>query len=202
MPPGDWTHWRSATHRSRTARFQAIAKAEACVECGAAGVGAPMLCLHTTLGQDGLTARLLIVRDGSQSAHLTALAFVRRESAPGAAQRERPRVRTLARGGVHEAAARQLDADAEAARGARIGGRCPGCGSLPGTITYADIKAPGKLHHGKSSASVLERSPVCAESQRDTVALKWVDGQLGETRFERRWEHVRRSRATRRRCTR
>jgi hypothetical protein len=30
-------------------------------ECGAAGVGAPMLCLCTTLGQDGLTARLLVV---------------------------------------------------------------------------------------------------------------------------------------------
>src|SRR3954452_6583389 len=28
----------------------------------AAGVGAPMLCLCTTLGQDGLTARLLVVR--------------------------------------------------------------------------------------------------------------------------------------------
>jgi hypothetical protein len=30
----------------------------------AAGVGAPMLCLCTTLGQDGLTARLLVVRSG------------------------------------------------------------------------------------------------------------------------------------------
>ena len=34
-------------------------------ECGAAGVGAPMLCLCTTLGQDGLTARLLVVRLGT-----------------------------------------------------------------------------------------------------------------------------------------
>jgi hypothetical protein len=34
-------------------------------EGGAAGVGAPMLCLCTTLGQDGLTARLLVVRGGS-----------------------------------------------------------------------------------------------------------------------------------------
>jgi hypothetical protein len=33
-------------------------------ECGAVGVGAPMLCLCTTLGQDGLTARLLVVRRG------------------------------------------------------------------------------------------------------------------------------------------
>jgi hypothetical protein len=34
-------------------------------ECGAAGVGAPMLCLCTTLGQDGLTARLLVFRGDS-----------------------------------------------------------------------------------------------------------------------------------------
>ena len=34
-------------------------------EYGAAGVGAPMLCLCTTLGQDGLTARLLVVQSES-----------------------------------------------------------------------------------------------------------------------------------------
>jgi hypothetical protein len=31
-----------------------------------AGVGARMLCLCTTLGQDGLTARLLVVQSGRQ----------------------------------------------------------------------------------------------------------------------------------------
>ena len=41
-------------------RSQAIAKRRPEWECGAAGVGAPMLCLCTTLGQDGLIALLLV----------------------------------------------------------------------------------------------------------------------------------------------
>ena len=46
----------------RHGSLQAIAKRRPEWECGAARVGAPMLCLCTTPGQDGLTARRLVVR--------------------------------------------------------------------------------------------------------------------------------------------
>src|SRR4051794_15148572 len=53
-----------ATNRDAhgAAPFRRLRKRRPEWECGAAGVGAPMLCLCTTLGQDGLTARLLVVR--------------------------------------------------------------------------------------------------------------------------------------------
>ena len=56
----------------------------------------------------------------------------------------------LVRGAVHQAAARQRDLEAEAARGARIRGRLVVLEEgLPGTITYAHFKAPGRRHNGK-----------------------------------------------------
>ena len=42
--------------RARSAPVRRLRKRRPEWECGAAGVGAPMLCLCTTLGQDGLTA--------------------------------------------------------------------------------------------------------------------------------------------------
>ena len=54
-------HWRAGA----SAPSRRLRKRRPEWECGAAGVGAPMLCLCTTLGQDGLTARLLVVRLGT-----------------------------------------------------------------------------------------------------------------------------------------
>ena len=49
-------------------------------EFGAAGVDAPMLCLCTTLGLDGLTARLLVVRGGCLECESSAPACTRKQS--------------------------------------------------------------------------------------------------------------------------
>src|SRR4051794_39846311 len=65
---GGATSCRLSRERSRepllldAALFRRLRKRRAEWECGAARVGAPMLCLCTTVGQDGLTARLLVVR--------------------------------------------------------------------------------------------------------------------------------------------
>src|SRR5512133_3231755 len=77
-------------------------------ECGAAGVGAPMLCLCTTLGQDGLIARLLVVRCDSDALRSGALG-IRSDAAVSRCRSEGARYARAPNAGALAASLRRAD---------------------------------------------------------------------------------------------